>query len=93
MSTKHFREVEAYLEVRYGDERIERIISNILPVLRKEEKDFTKGCVMFYSPLRYRLDQLKAGHPGQKVPDWDFSLLEKVKFPGLRGDFEFYRYR
>ena len=90
---KYFREAESYLEGRFGYEKFERVIRNVLPVLRKEEEDFTGGCVMFYSPRRFRREQIKAGNTGQKVPGWDFSLLERVKFPGLRGDFSFYRYR
>ena len=89
---KYFREAESYLEERNGDKRFERVIRNVLPVLRKEEEDFTGGCVMFYSPRRYRIDQLRAGNVLQKVPEWDFSLLEEVKFSGLKGDFSFYRY-
>ena len=89
---KYFREAERYIDERNGDEKFERVIRNVLPVLRKEEEDFTRGCVMFYSPRRYRLDQMRAGNYKRKVPDWDFSLLEKVRFPGLRGDFAFFRY-
>lgn len=89
---KYFRRAETYLDERFGDEKYERVIRNVLPVLRNEEEDFTRGCVMFYSPCRYRYDQLRAGKYKQKVPNWDFSLLEKVRFPGLRGDFAFFRY-
>ena len=88
--SKHFEEAETYLEERYGDERFERVIRNVLPVLRKEEEDFTGGCVMFYSPLRYRLDQMKMRNFRKRVPNWNFHKLEKVKFN--KGDFEFYRY-
>ena len=90
---KYYREAETYLEERDGAEKFERVINNVLPVLRKEEEDFTRGCVLYYSPHRYRLIQLQTGNYGQKKPDWDFSLLEKAKFPGLRGDFIFYRYK
>ena len=89
---KYYREAETYLDERNGDEKFERVIRNVLPVLRNEEEDFTRGCVMFYSPRRYLYDQLRAGNYEQKVPDWDFSLLERMKFPGLRGDFAFFRY-
>ena len=90
---KYYREAEAYLEERYGDRRFERVIRNVLPVLRQQEADFTGNCVMFYSPRRFRLEQLRAGNRSRKKPDWDFSLLEKAKFSGLRGDYAFYRYK
>lgn len=93
LRSKHFKEAETYLEERCGDERFERVIRNVLPVLRKEEEDFTQGCVLFYSPWQFFLDQMRTGDFGKKAPDWDFSILEKVKFHGLEGDFKFYRYK
>ena len=59
LRSKHFQDAETYLEERCGDERFERVIRNVLPVLRKEEEDFTGGCVLFYSPWRYWLDQMR----------------------------------
>ena len=86
--SKYFREAETYLEIRYGEEKYERIIRNVLPVLRNGEEDFTRGCVLFYSPCKFLFEQ----NHKQRRPDWDFSLLERVRFPGLRGDFAFFRY-
>lgn len=90
---RYYIEMEKYIEDRYGNKKFERIINNVLPVIRKEEKDITGGCVIFYSPLRYRIEQKRAGNKNRKVPDWDFSLLEKVRIPGVRGDFAFFRYK
>ena len=90
---RYFIKAESYFDARCGNKKFERVISNVLPVIRGEEEDFTGGCVMFYSPLRFRLQQIQKGNRKIKLPNWDFSLLEKVNFPGLFGDFYFYRYK
>ena len=65
----------------------------MIPIIRGREEDFTDGCVMFYSPMRYRLDCLKCGKIFDRRPDWNFDILEKVRLKGCRGDFAFFRYR
>lgn len=88
-----YRRAEKYLENRNGlDEEIERIIRNVIPVIRGQEEDFTEECVMFYSPMRHRINCLKRGKIRGMKPDWNFDLLQKVRFRGCRGDFAFFRY-
>lgn len=93
MKASNYRKAEEYLKNRNGlEEEIERIIRNAIPVIRGQEDDFTEGCVMFYSPMRYRYDCLKRGKIRNLRPDWNFDILQKAKLKGCRGDFAFFRY-
>lgn len=93
MRSLNYRKAEEYLKNRNGlDEEIEKIIHNVIPIIRGQEKDFTKRCVLFYSPMRYRLQCLKRKQIWKMKPNWNFSILQKAKLKGCRGDFAFYRY-
>lgn len=88
-----YNKAEEYLRNRNGlEDEIERVIRNVIPVIRGQEKDFTEGCVLFYSPMRYRIDRIKRGQICNMRPDWNFNVLEKAEMKGCHGDFVFFRY-
>lgn len=89
----HFKTAQEYFKLRDGsNKRIEKIANEIITVIRKQEADITNGCVIFYSPLRFRINCIRKKQYGVKVPNWNFDLIEKVHIRGCAGDFAFFRY-
>lgn len=89
-----YNKAEEYLRNRNGlEDEIERVIRNVIPVIRGQEKDFTGKCVMFYSPARQVINSLKRGRIHDLRPDWNFDILERARLKGCRGDYAFFRYK
>ena len=78
----------------YSNEKIERMIELIIPIIREEVEDITDNSVYFYSPNAQKAGHEKYPELYSEEPEFLKEDIEEVKISGAESDdLKFYKYR
>ena len=91
-----YLEILEYLKNRdYANERIERFLEVVLPIIMEEEADITNNVAYFYSPETQKAAHKRDPKKYREVPRMaEDERLEEAKFEGTENDdFRFFRFK